>query len=97
MTDNENTRLHAIIEGHVQGVGFRAFISRRASELGATGWVRNRRDGTVEVVAEGKRSSLDQLLSALRRGPMSATVTDVKPDWRTATGEFDDFNLKYTV
>lgn len=97
MTENENSRLHAIIEGHVQGVGFRVFTIRKANEMGVDGWVRNLRDGSVEVIAEGQRTDLDKLLSALRRGPTSASVTNVKPDWRSATGEFDGFNVKYTL
>lgn len=97
MTENDNTRLHAIIEGRVQGVGYRAFTIRKANELGVDGWVRNLRDGSVEVIAEGRRTDLDQMLSALRRGPTSASVTNVKPDWRSATGEFDGFNVKYSI
>lgn len=97
MTEYENSRLHAIIEGHVQGVGFRVFTIRKANEMGVDGWVRNLRDGSVEVIAEGQRTDLDKLLSALRRGPTSASVTNVKPDWRSATGEFDGFNAKYTL
>jgi acylphosphatase len=97
MTDREDSRLHAIIEGRVQGVGFRAFTMRKANEMGIDGWVRNLRDGSVEVIAEGQRTDLDKLLSALRRGPASAYVTKVKPDWRSATGEFDGFNAKYTL
>jgi acylphosphatase len=97
MTDREDSRLHAIIEGRVQGVGFRAFTMRKANEMGIDGWVRNLRDGSVEVIAEGQRTDLDKLLSALRRGPASAYVTNVKPDWRSATGEFDGFNAKYTL
>lgn len=97
MTENENSRLHAIIEGRVQGVGFRAFTIRKANETGVNGWVRNLRDGSVEVMAEGRRTALDKLLSTLRRGPTSASVTDLKADWRNATGEFDGFNVKYTL
>lgn len=97
MTESENSRLHAIIEGRVQGVGFRAFAIRNANEMGINGWVRNLREGSVEVFAEGRRTDLDKFLSVLRRGPGSAYVTNVKPDWRSATGEFDGFNVKYTV
>lgn len=97
MTENENSRLHAIIEGRVQGVGFRVFTIRKANEMGVYGWVRNLQDGSVEVIAEGQRTDLDKFLSVLRRGPSSAYVTNIKPDWRSATGEFDGFNVKYTV
>ena len=97
MPENEDARLKAIIEGYVQGVGFRAFVLRKARDLGISGWVRNRRDGSVEVVAEGDRPALDNLLVALRRGPLSARVTDLKCQWQAATGEFQDFDVKYTL
>ncbi len=94
MSQRQNTRLHAIIEGRVQGVGFRAFVLRKASELKLTGWVRNRWDGSVEVVAEGERSQLDQLLAALHQGPRSAVVTQVTVEWEEASGEFRSFYVK---
>lgn len=97
MNEIKIPRLHAIVEGHVQGVGFRAFVIRRASSLGLTGWVRNRWDGTVEVVAEGERPDLDQLASALQRGPASSRVTKVQTDWKETSGEFTRFSVKATV
>jgi acylphosphatase len=95
MADSGKVRLHAIVAGNVQGVGFRAFVIRNANRLGLNGWVRNRWDYTVEVVAEGERESLEQLLSALRRGPSAAMVTQVKPEWKQASSEFDGFRVKY--
>jgi len=95
--ENEQTRLHAIVEGRVQGVGFRAFVERTAWQLGITGWVRNRWDGTVEVTAESDRAALDQLLTALRRGPSASRVTQVQSQWKPATGEFHRFSISYTV
>ncbi|HZD58083.1 MAG TPA: acylphosphatase [Anaerolineales bacterium] len=97
MAADEKSRLHLTIDGHVQGVGFRAFVLRKASEFGVTGWVRNRRDGSVEVVAEGERTALDKFLVALRRGPSAAMVTQVNPRWQNATGEFQGFDVKYTI
>jgi acylphosphatase len=95
--ETEQTRLHAVVEGRVQGVGFRAFVERNAWQLSVTGWVRNRWDGTVEVLAEGERASLDQLLSALRRGPSASRVKKVKPHWKPASGEFSRFSMRPTV
>jgi len=97
MTENEQTRLHAIVEGHVQGVGFRAYVERNAWQLGVSGWVRNRWDGTVEVTAEAERATLDQLLSALHRGPSASRVTQVKTHWLPATGEFSRFSVRSTM
>jgi acylphosphatase len=95
--ESEQTRLHAIVEGRVQGVGFRAFVERNAWQLGITGWVRNRWDGTVEVTAEGDHAALDQLLGTIRRGPQASHVTQVTPQWQTATGEFNRFSMRSTV
>ena len=96
MTQTNPVRLHTIIEGRVQGVGFRYFVVERAHLLGLSGWVRNRWDETVEVVAEGERPVLEKLLEALHRGPRSAFVTNVKVDWETPTGEFHNFRVALT-
>jgi acylphosphatase len=93
----EISRLHAFVEGRVQGVGFRYFVEERASVLGLTGWVRNRWDESVEVLAEGERNKLEKLVAALHRGPPSAYVTNVKTDWQPPTGEFSYFSVRSTV
>lgn len=92
----ETTRLHAIVEGMVQGVGFRAFVQQKAASFNLKGWVRNRWDGSVEVVAEGPRSDLEKLLSALYRGPYAADVRGVKPEWQPASGEYTGFSVRMT-
>jgi len=94
---NKITRLHAIIEGRVQGVSYRYFVERSAAPLNLTGWVRNRWDGNVEVTAEGKREDLDQLLKFLHRGPRSAVVSKVTYSWHPATGEFHGFTIRRTA
>ena len=68
---------HVIVRGTVQGVGFRAFVQRHALERGLTGWVRNRRDGSVEAVLAGPVGEVDAALEALRKGPSSAKVKAV--------------------
>ena len=70
-------RLEAILRGRVQGVGFRWFTVARATALGCTGWVANRPDGSVHVVAEAGRGVLEQLLAELREGPEGARVDAV--------------------
>jgi acylphosphatase len=92
----ELSQLHATVEGRVQGVGFRYFVQEAASSLGLTGWVRNRWDGSVEVVAEGERQDLDRFVTALHRGPRSSFVTRVKTNWQLATGEFNSFSVTHT-
>jgi acylphosphatase len=88
-------RLHAVIHGDVQGVGFRYFVTRRARHLGIRGWVRNRQDGAVELEAEGERPALEQLLQAVREGPRAAHVTRVEASWMAATGGLEPFDLTY--
>jgi acylphosphatase len=73
-------RVHAIVRGDVQGVGFRAATAHEARRAGVTGWVRNLRDGNVEVDAEGTDEAVDQLIKWLRRGPSLARVTAVEID-----------------
>jgi acylphosphatase len=86
-------RLHAVVRGSVQGVGFRYFIQGKAQQLGLRGWVRNNDDGTVELVAEGPRSELERLKMAAEEGPRMARVQRVEVQWSTATGGLGDFEL----
>ncbi len=90
-------RLHVFVRGQVQGVGFRHFTMRTAGNLGLQGWVRNLRDGRVEIVAEGKRSRLEELLQDVKRGPVSARVEGVQEEWRKAQNDFTGFKVRRTV
>ncbi len=69
--------LHFLIQGRVQGVGFRWYVHREASELDLRGWVRNTEDGEVEVVAAGEMDDLAELRASLRRGPRGSRVDHV--------------------
>ena len=89
-------RLHAYVSGRVHGVGFRYFTLETGHTLGLTGWVRNLRDGRVEVLAEGELESVNRMLAILRRGPASSQVTDVRYEFTGATGEFAGFRVGYT-
>ena len=93
----EITRLHAFVRGRVQGVGFRNFTLQSARRLGLAGWVRNRIDGSVEVVAEGPREVLEAFVSVLRRGPAMAYVTEVETSWTPPQGEAAPFRVRSTV
>ncbi len=97
MEDFNIYRLHAVIEGRVQGVGFRYFVLERAESLGVCGWVRNNFNGNVEVLAEGPKEKLDNLLQSLRMGPPSAWVTQVITEWKSATGELHSFIIGKTT
>ena len=73
-------RRRYLVEGEVQGVGFRYFAVRRALRIGVSGWVRNLPDGRVEALAEGTSTALAEFEAALRRGPDMALVTNVQVD-----------------
>ena len=85
-------RLHLIIHGRVQGIGYRYSAVRQARALGLTGFVRNCGDGTVEVVAEGEEKHLAQLLAWCKNGPMLARVTTADEHWEECRREFQDFS-----
>jgi acylphosphatase len=77
-------RVHVIVSGSVQGVGYRYTARIIADEIGVTGWVRNRRDGTVEAEVEGAPEQVDEMLAWMAEGPPgshveSASVTDAEP------------------
>ena len=95
MSDTQQMRLHATISGRVQGVGFRHFTATGAQRLGLTGWVRNRFNGTVETIAEGEKEALDAFLRHIQKGPGPSNVDEVKVDWQSATGEFDNFQVRW--
>jgi len=71
---------HVVVRGRVQGVGYRAFVEDEAMQRRLRGWVRNRRDGSVEAVFAGPRPVVEAMIEACRRGPMSARV-DALDQW----------------
>jgi acylphosphatase len=73
-------RIHLVVQGRVQGVGFRYFVTLEARALGLAGMVRNRPDGSVEIEAEGGPEALAELAAAVRRGPRGARVENVVED-----------------
>jgi acylphosphatase len=88
-------RLRAVVHGDVQGVGFRYHLFDAARPLGVRGWVRNRPDGSVELVAEGERDQLDRVLEAARQGPLGAIVTGVEVEWGDARGDLTPFRVEH--
>jgi acylphosphatase len=88
------SRLNAIVSGRVQGVIFRYSTVENANSLGLSGWVRNTRDGRVEVLAEGEKEDLDRLLVFLRKGPSPAKVTSVDVKWDEYKGDFSSFKIR---
>ena len=94
LNKKERTRLHLVISGRVQGVGFRFSAYDEAKDLALAGWVRNLPNGNVEIVAEGSRENLQMLAAWAHLGPPSAHVTQVREDWLDSTGEFTDFRIR---
>ncbi len=78
---------HLRIEGRVHGVGYRDWLVREASRLGLYGWVRNRRDGSVEAVVAGDEAAVRALLSSCRRGPILARVDRITESFAEPPGE----------
>ena len=87
-------RLRAVVQGEVQGVGFRWSVQRQAGELGLTGYAENLPDGSVRVEAEGDPDRLDQLEAFLQQGPQWAEVASLDSRRLPATGEFHRFEAR---
>jgi len=88
-------QLTAKVAGRVQGVSFRYYTQLEAKRLGLTGWVRNERDGSVTVVAEGTEERVVALLDYLKHGPRAARVESVKTRWSQASREYQSFEVRW--
>ncbi len=88
-------RVQIIVHGKVQGVFYRVRTVEIAMDLKIGGWVMNRVDGTVEVLAEGEREKLVNLVNWCRKGPRDAHATDLEILWEPFRDEFKDFTIKY--
>ena len=91
----DKVRAHAIITGRVQGVFFRVETKYAAEDFGVTGWVRNKRDGSVEAVFEGEEADVKAVLAWCGEGPPHARVSHVAVIWQDYTGEFEKFQVTY--
>jgi acylphosphatase len=87
-------RIRAVVRGDVQGVGFRAATAHQAQRVNVAGWVRNLRDGSVEVEAEGSVEAVDGLITWLRRGPSLARVTAVEIDDSLPPAGLEGFSIR---
>ena len=87
-------RVTVVVRGVVQGVGFRWFVQRVATDRGLDGWVRNRADGTVEIAAEGPADAVEALLKAVADGPDGASVSDVVVRREPPTGRGAGFSIR---
>ncbi len=95
-TENKSAlaRLHLIVSGRVQGVGFRFSAYDKAKEFALAGWVRNLAGGEVEIIAEGKQEDLQMLAAWAHQGPPSANVTGVREEWLDPVGEPGEFRIR---
>jgi acylphosphatase len=84
-----------LVEGRVQGVGYRAFVERRASALGLSGWVMNLADGRVHVYVEGDRTVIDTLLRDLAQGPLLSRVERTDVRWSAPRGDLATFDVRF--
>lgn len=85
---------HIFISGRVQGVGFRAFIRSKAAVLNIKGWAKNLNDGRVEVVVQGDKYQVEQMIEKLKKGPSYAEVEHVKIDTEELES-YSDFKIKF--
>jgi acylphosphatase len=98
---SERVIRHVVVRGRVQGVGYRAFVEDEAHRQGLQGWVRNRRDGSVEAVFAGPPSLVEAMIEACRRGPFPAHVSAIDQregaEADLAAGSGDGFSVLPTV
>jgi acylphosphatase len=87
-------RIHVFVKGTVQGVYFRYSTQKKAEEYHLTGWVRNRADGSVEILCEGTEENIDAMVRWCKIGPDRADVTEVQTTWEKYTGEFNVFEIR---
>ena len=86
---------HVMIQGRVQGVGFRYSCCDEAIERNLAGWVRNTYDGAVEALFEGEKDDVDDMIAWCRRGPVSADVSSVEVDWQQPSGKLKSFSISH--
>lgn len=87
---------HILVQGRVQGVGFRYFVKNTADMAGVTGWVRNRYDERVEILAQGDPANLEKFITVVRVGPSAAFVSDLNIEWREPDPAFTRFSIAPT-
>lgn len=95
MTDQKSA--HMLVQGRVQGVGFRYFVKNIADQTGVTGWVRNLYDERVEIFAQGNQENMEKFIAMIRIGPSAALVTELSVDWFESDNAFTKFSIAPTA
>lgn len=90
-------QVHLLISGFVQGVGYREFVKSKARKMGITGWVRNLSDNRVEVLAQGSKENLQDLIRICEKGPFLSEVRNIAIEWQHPTASFTQFERKPTL
>jgi acylphosphatase len=88
-------RAEIVVNGLVQGVGYRYFVIREAQKLGLKGFTQNLYTGEVLAVVEGEKAIVEEMVKKLRVGPSRASVKSCKVDWREPKNEFTDFEVRF--
>ena len=91
----EIVEARVVVSGRVQGVWFRGFTQRIASDAGVCGWVRNLPDRRVEAVLQGDRAAVEKVVGFLREGPPGASVTDIAVTWGPPSEVYRGFHIRY--
>jgi acylphosphatase len=94
---NETIRVHIWVKGRVQAVGYRAHVEYYALQIGVFGWVRNIGYDTVEAVAEGTRTQVDQFIEMVKTGPTASRVDETRVEYEPTTGRLDGFTVKHSL
>ena len=89
------TGAHVIVKGLVQGVGFRWFVEREATQLGLNGYVKNLLNGDVEVEVEGERGIIEEFIKHLKLGNRSSRVFDVLVSWQEYQDKYNKFSITF--
>jgi len=92
---SNRSAFRAVVYGLVQGVNYRYFVQRNAESIGLNGYVQNLDDGSVEVLAEGEKDKLAQLIAKLKAGPRAARVERVDVEWGEYSGKYRDFDIVF--
>jgi len=89
-----DTRVHIVVEGVVQGVGFRWFVARKAQEYALSGYARNLYNGNVEIEVEGERSLIEEFIQDVKVGPRGARVSNLHIQWKEPSSTFTHFEIR---
>jgi len=91
---SEKVRIHLFVSGRVQGISFRWRTRHKAQQIKVLGWVKNLPDGRVEMILEGERERIEELIEWVRKEPFLVKVDNLEKKWEEYQGEFSDFEIR---